>query len=994
MGMALYPDVDFPIVTITTTLHGASPDVIETEVTDIIEESISSVEGIKHLSSASAYGVSRVTVEFELERDIDIAAQDIRDNISLANRMLPRDTDPPVIGKVDISAHPIIWVAVSGNVSRKDLGLLADEVYKPRFETLAGVGSVMIGGLQKREMRLWLDVKKMEAYNITFDDVERAVANKNLELPGGRIEGKTRDLLVKTMGNLENEEEFNQLIVSYFNGAPVRLRDIGFAEDGVEDRRSVGRFQGFNSIGMGMIPISGANHVDVCNRVKATMSELRKVAPEGINLDVAFDSSDFIKNSISDVQFDVFFGGILAAFVVFLFLRSFGPTLIVAIAIPASLIGTFSFMYALGFTMNTMTMLALSLCVGLVIDDAIVVLENIFRHGEMNKNSFDAARDGASEIAFAVTAATFSIVAVFIPVAFIEGIIGRFYFQFGVTVSAAVLISLFVSLSLTPMLFSRFITVQKRHGIFYDTLEKGFLFIEKLYKKVLAFSLNNRLLVIIVAFLVFLSSLLFFRLLGVELIQTEDRDDFIARIECTVGTSLELADKKLAECEKIILALPELKSVFALMGAAGPSGAANKGFIFITLKSARERKRSQYDVMVYLRKTLNDIPGIVAYVEDISAIGGGMRGRTAPLQFKIKGPELSKLADISKDTMDRLRQIEGLVDIGSDMELTTPEVWIKVDRDRAADLDIDVRTVASVVNTLIGGREVSKFKHGGRSYDVRIRLIPEQRMTSEDINRLLVRNRHGQLIQLENIVTVREAVGPDIINRFERLRSITIYVNLEKGKTLGDAVEDTRKIVAETVPPGYSIEFAGQAETMAETAKSFVFAFILTILITYIVLASQFESFVHPFTVMLALPLSFVGALGFLFLTNNTINIMSLIGILMLIGLVVKNSILLVDYTNKLREKGMELYEAILTAGPVRLRPILMTAISTIAGVLPVAIGLGAGGEARAPMAIAVIGGLTTSTLLTLIVVPVVYTLIDNLVNKKNKANTISSINI
>lgn len=983
MGIAQYPNVDFPIVSISTTLQGTSPEVSETELTDPIEESISSVEGIKHITSASSQGISRVLVEFELERDVDVAAQDIRDKISFANRMLPRDTDPPVIGKVDISSHPIIWIAVSGNVPRQYLGLIADEVFKPQFETLYGVGGVIVGGLQEREMRIWLDAKKMEAYHLTADDVENAIRNKNIELPGGRIESETRELTVKTMGELESADAFNSLILAFDRDIPIRLRDIGFAEDGVSDRRSVGRFNGVTSLGMGIIPRSGANHVQVCNLVKNKMEELRRTAPQGINLDIAFDASRFIKESIADVQFDLLYGAVLAALVVFLFLRNIGSTLIIALAIPTSIIGTFSVMYALGFTMNTLTMLALSLCTGLVVDDAIIVLENVFRHGEMGENRLTAAHEGTNEIAFAAIAATLSIVAVFIPVAFIKGLIGRFYFQFGVTVSATVLISLLVALTLTPMLCSRFLNVQQRHGAIYVFLERLFLTTEQAYRRALAFCLSHRLLVVAGAVGIFIVSLGFFKILGFELVQKEDRDDFVVRLECPVGTSLELADKKLAVCEKIILGLPETKSLFALVGAGGFNVATNKGFLFVTLSGSHERERTQEEIMISLRRQLNDVPGIIAYVEDITLIGGGMGTRTAPLQFKIKGPELSQIADLSKTIISRLRTVKGIVGVGSDMELTKPEIQVKIDRAKAADVDVDVRAIASTINTLIGGREVSQFKQGGKRYDVRMRLIPEQRITLDDINRLLVRNRRGELVRLNNVVHVVENVGPDVINRTDRLRSITIFANLEGEKTLGEAVEDTKKIIADINPPAeYKLSFTGQAETMAETRGSFAFTFVLTILITYMVLASQFESFVHPFTVMLALPLTIIGALGGLFITGNTINVMSLIGMLMLIGLVVKNSILLVDYTNTLRGQGMEVREAVLQAGPVRLRPILMTAISTIAGVFPVALGMGAGGGARAPMAIAVFGGMTSSTALTLFVVPVIYTLVDELTGR------------
>ena len=981
IGVALYPQVDFPNVSVTTLLRGASPEVIETELTDPIEDAISSVEGIKHISSSNLQGSSQVKVEFDLERDIDTAAQDIRDKISLANRFLPKDIDPSVINKVDMAAHPIIWLSVSGSVPRKYLGRVADEIFKPRIETLRGVGTIVIGGLQEREMRIWLDAQKMEAYHITASDVEAALQNKNIELPGGRIESATRELTVKTMGELGSTDAFNRLIIAYREGTPIRLQDIGFAEDGVADQRSVGRFQGVNSLGMGIVPRSGANHVEVCNRVKETMRKLQKIAPPGVNLAVAFDASVFIKNSIADVQFDLLFGALLASLVVFLFLRNLGSTIIIALAIPTSLIGTFSIMYSLGFTMNSMTMLAMSLCVGLVIDDAIVVLENIFRHGEMGKESIQAAREGTSEISFAVIAATLAIVAVFIPVAFIRGIIGRFYFQFGVSVSAAVLISLFVAFTLTPMLCSRFLKVKKRHGKIYNSLEDAFLKIDGFYRKSLALCLEHRFLVITAAVVIFVFSMGFFGILGKELIQKEDRDDFVVRLETPVGTSLAAGDKKLAQCEAVLRTLPEVTSVFALMGAGGFRGVTNKGFMFVQIKDASEREKSQEEIMYYLRRELNRISGVVAFVEDITAMGGGGMGRNAPLQFRIKGPDLSQLSDISTRIVSQLRRIDGIVGVGSDMELTKPEVRVYIDRDKAGDLGVDVRVIASTVNTLIGGREVSQFRAGGRSYDVRVRLIPEQRSMFQDINRLLVRNNKGELVRLSNVVEVREEVGPDIINRLDRQRSTTIFADLEN-KTLGEAVEQTKKIVQETLPAGYTIEFAGQAETMAETFQSIIFAFFLTIIITYMVLASQFESFIHPFTIMLALPLSVIGALGSLFLTANSINVMSLIGMLMLIGLVVKNSILLVDYTNTLRERGLEMRDAVLEAGPVRLRPILMTAISTIAGVLPIALGLGAGGESRAPMAIAVAGGMTTSTVLTLFVIPVAYTLIDDIARK------------
>jgi HAE1 family hydrophobic/amphiphilic exporter-1 len=982
MGVELYPNVDFPNVSVFTTLQGASPETMETEVADYIEDAISSVEGIKHINSSSMQSFSQVQIEFELERDIDTAAQDVRDKITLANRLLPKDIDPPIINKVDVSAHPIIWIAVTGSVPRKYLGQVADEVFKPQVQTLQGVGSVVIGGLQKRKMRIWLDAKKMDAYHLTADDVEKALLNKNIELPGGRIESATRELSVKTMGELQSVDAFNRLIIAYRGQAPIRLQDVGFAEDSTEDIRSVGRFQGINSMGLGVVPRAGANHVEVCNRVKATMQKLQKIAPPGINLAVAFDISEFIKNSIADVQKDLLNGSLLAALVVFLFLRNYVGTVIIGLAIPVSLIGTFSIIYMLGFSINSMTMLAMSLCTGLVVDDAIIVLENVYRYGEMGKDSTTAAQEGTNEISFAATAATLSIVAVFLPVAFISGLIGRFYFQFGVTVSVAVLISLFMALTLTPMLCSRFLRVTKKHGRIYEMLEQAFIATEQAYRTTLEKALNHRILFAVGAGVIFFTSLGLFKMLGSELVQKEDRDDFLVRLEFPVGISLQEADKKLLACEKIIRDMPELASVFALIGSGGGiRQETNKGFMFVQLKKTRERERTQQEIMSYVRKDMNRIPGVAAYVEDVTIIGGGMSGRNAPLQFKIKGPELSVLQELSSKIIAQLRSIPGLVGVGSDMELTKPEVRVYIDRDKAGDLGVDVRAIASAINTLIGGRDISKFKQGGKTYDVKVRLISDQRSTFADINRLLVRTSSGELIRLSNVVQVKEEIGPDLINRFDRQRSTTIYANLE-GKTLGDAVEETKNIVKKTLPAGYSIEFSGQAETMTETIKSIIFVFALTTLITYMVLASQFESFVHPFTIMLAVPLGVTGALATLFITRNTINIMSMIGMIMLLGLVIKNSILLVDYTNVLRATGMNKRDALLQAGPVRLRPILMTAISTVAGVLPVALGLGAGGASRAPMGIAVAGGMTTSTLLTLYVVPVVYSLLDDVLEK------------
>ncbi len=986
MGVDLYPDIDFPIVTVTARLEGASPGVIETEVTDPLEDAVSTVEGVRHITSRSSQGTSQVVVEFELETDIDVAAQDIRDKISRARYMLPKEMDPPIVGKVDISARPIMWLGITGSMSKLELSMIADDIIKPMVETIPGVGNVFLPGLRKREVRIWLDARKMEAYHVTAEDVKQALITKNVEIPAGTIENPVRELTVKTMGEFGSVDEFNSLIISFREGAPVRLSDVGFAEDGMEDKKSLARFQGEQAIGMGIVPRSGANNVAVANRVKEKVEEIKKLVPQ-VNIESCFDSSTFIKQSISDVQFDLLYGAFLAALVVFIFLRTIRTTLIIALAIPTSLIGSFWVMNALGFTINSMTMLALSLCVGLVVDDAIVVLENIFRHAEMGKDSIQAAQEGTSEIAFAAIAATLTIVAVFVPVAFIKGMIGRFYFQFGISVAAAVLISLFIALTLTPMLCSRYLSVTKRHGAIYEMLENAFLNVEKAYSKALSkICLRGfwyRFWFALVSFiLIFLVSTLFFGMLKKELITSEDRSDFFIQFKTPVGSSLELTDRKMAQMEAVMRSFPEVKSVFAALGGF-QRNQPNRGMLFIQLIDVSKRKRTQHEIMAAVRGEFAKIPGFLTNVQDIT-IGGVHGERNSPLQFDIKGQDLLKLHRVSEGLVKKIREIPGIVDVDTGMELTKPEVRVYIDRDRAGDMGVDIRTIASTINTLIGGEDVGKYKEGGKSYDVRVRLIPTQREKPDDISRLLVQTSSTELIRLNNVVRIEEAVGPDVISRKDRMRSVTIYGNLEE-KTLGEALEESKEVASTIIPRGYTLTESGQAATMKEAISSLIFAFLLAVVITYMVLSSQFESFIHPFTIMLALPLSFIGALGFLLLTGNTLNVMSYIGMIMLMGIVTKNSILLVDYTNTLRSRGKSRDEAVLEAAPVRLRPILMTAISTIAGVLPVALGFGAGGESRAPMAIATAGGMATSTLLTLFIVPVVYMLLDDIAQKFKK---------
>jgi HAE1 family hydrophobic/amphiphilic exporter-1 len=984
VGIDLYPKVDFPVVTITTTLFGAAPEVMDTDVTDPIEEQVNTIEGVKHITSTSGYGFSQVVVEFELYRNIDSVVQDVRAKVDLAKRKLPTDIDPPIIDKIDINAIPILWLSLKGNLSIQRLGILADEVLRPQLESIEGVGIINLDGYAKREIRVWLNGKKLEAHRLASNDIARALLAKNIELPGGMIESIDREFTVRSLGELRTIEEFNNLIVTYHNGAPVRLKDVGWTEDGTEPVRSIARFNRVPSVGLSIIPRSGANVVEVARGVKAKLTEIKKTLPQGVDIGISFDSSKFIEEAISDVQYDVLIGGLLAAGVMFIFLLSIRSTIITAIAIPTSLITSFGIMHFMGFTRNYMTMLALSMMVGVVIDDAIIVLENTYRHMEEGADPMTAAKEGTSEIAFAAMAATFSIAAVFIPVAFMGGIIGRFFYQFGVTVAASVIASLVVALILIPMLCSRYLKIESKHGKAYRFFDLAYEKLENQYRGVLTFCLKHRGLIIFIALGIFIVSIVILSLLKSEFVPKSDQSRFTIRIEAPTGSTLHYTDDKMQKVEDLALGIPETRSVFTTIGV-GAQKEVNKGLLLVSLKDRGERNRSQHTIMADLRKKMQEIPGFKAYIEDFQDIAVGGR-RSAPLQLDIKGPEMKELEKLSNQIMREMMKSPGIVDVSSDLELTKPEVRVLIDRNKASDVGVDIQEISSAVLQMVGGQQVSKFKDTERSkrYDVRIRLIKDQRMNPEDISQISIRTPKGGLIKLAQVVKVEEGISPNLINRKDRQRSSTIYADTAGGKFLGEALAEVEALAKKNIPSGYSYGFFGHAEAFKESFYYLIMALIQAVIIVYMVLAIQFNSFLHPLTVMLALPLSMVGAFSALYLTGDTLSIVSMIGMITLTALVVKNSILLVDYTNTLRERGMERNQAVLQASPVRLRPILMTAVTTMLGVLPVALGYSAGGEVRAGMGRATFGGMFASTLLTLFIVPVAYTLIDDFQKKVN----------
>lgn len=990
IGVDLFPKVDFPIVTISTHLNGAGPEVIDVDITDRIEGAVNTINGVKSITSSSTEGDSRVTVEFVLERNIDLAVQDVREKVALIRNKLPEDIEEPRIAKVDPDATAVLWLNLSGQKSVKELSTYVDEVLKEQFQRINGVGDVQLWGLRLRQIRVLLDADKLRAYGIAATDVMGALQRQNVELPGGRIESLSKEYTVKVKGEFVNISEINDLVIAYDRGAPVRLRDIGKAEDGMEEKRTLVRYNGVPAIAMGVQKQSGTNTVAVVNLVKAEIEKIRKTLPPGMSLNIAMDQSTFIRRSIDEVQKHLILGSFFAVLAVFVFLRNFRTTLISAVALPVSIIATFALIRAFDFTFNNMTMLALTLSVGLLIDDAIIVIENIYRHVEDGMTPREASTFATSEIGLAVMATTFAIVAIFLPVAFMKGIIGRFFLQFALTVVFSVLVSLLVSFTLTPMLASIFLKrIAHRRGNsgteataavkpmarFAGLFERAYKKIEEGYRPLLAFSLRHRGAILIGALLLFTGSLYLTTFIGKEFIPPEDQGQFIVRMEAPIDYSINKADEFFEPAEKILREMPEISAVYYRLGAGG---AVNRAFIMIRLVPKAERKKSQEALKKEIRDKLRKFPGLKVSAENLSLIGGGQR--QVPIQYSVRGRDLTALQAYTKQISAEFSKLPGIVDVDTSLEMGKPELKVFIDRDKAADLGVDVATIAEVINLLISGEtEVTKYKDEsrGKRYDVRIRLNADERSNPDDLSKLYVRSKDGRLVELRNLVRIQEGGGPSVINRVDRQRSISLFASLE-GKPLGQAVEELNAIAGRILPADYLPKYRGTAETMSESFRYLMFALILGVIMAYMVLAAQFESFVHPFTVLLSMPLSFVGAFSALLITGNTLNIFSLIGLILLMGLVKKNAILLVDYTNVLRERGIPRREAILQAGPVRLRPILMTTFAMIFGMMPVAFGVGEGSETRSPMGIAVIGGLLTSLFLTLVVVPAAYDLFDD----------------
>ena len=992
-----FPDVDIPVVTVQTVYPGASAEVVEREVTRRMEEAFNPVEGVDRITSVSLEGVSQVIIEFELERDVDVASQDVRTKIESIRRDLPEDIDPPLVQKLDPGAQPIISLALSSEqVSLVELTTLADEAVRRQLESVSGVGEVRIAGGLEREVRVNLIPAQMEALGVTVPQVMTALGSQNLEVPAGRVEQGANERIVRVTGRITEARQFADVIVATRDGQPVRLGDVARVEEGNEEERSVALVGARRAVALDIIKVSGANTVAVADEVQKAMTRLQASLPAGVELSVIRDNSVDIRQSVNDVIHELVLGAILTIVIVMLFLNDWKATAITSLALPVSVISSFILMNALGFTLNMLTLMALSLSIGILIDDAIVVVENIVRHREMGKNHFTAAAHGTQEIVLAVMATTFAIVAVFVPVAFMGGIIGRFFYQFGMTVAWAVLVSLFVSFTLTPML-SAWWGVDP-HGASHSAGEeatakrpnpvtRGISAFNRWfdrqaakYRRVIVWALDHRKSTIGIAVASLVGAFLLFPFIGGAFMPESDNSQFVVQFETPEGQSLAYTRGKAEQLGRELKAIEGVDYTYTTIGS-GATGTVTAGEIFVRLTGSGERDRSQLETMVVARERLAKVFGVRTSVLEAAGIGGAQ----APLAIEIRGPDVAVLQKIADTALVEVGRIPGVVDVQSSLGAPKPEYRIDVDRDVANRVGLDVGQIATTIRPLMAGQTATRWEDPtGEEREVVVQIAPEFRRSLTDVGAIPVptSTKEGDVtrtVPLRDVATITEGTAPAQIDRKSLSRIVTISGSTSPDLSIAEAsTQISERLAALQLPEGYSIQLGGETEQLAETAGYVVETLMLAVILIFLILASQFESFTQPVAIMLSLPLSLVGVLLALLITDSTMNMMSMIGVIMLMGLVVKNAILLVDNANERRAAGKDRYTALVEAGVVRLRPIVMTTLAMIAGMMPVAMAMGEGGGFRAPMARAVIGGLITSTMLTLVVVPVAYSYFDD----------------
>jgi len=986
IGISQFPDVDFPTINVSATWEGAAPEVMENDVVEILEEALVQVEGMKSITSVSRQGSANITLELDLSRNVDLALQDVQTKVSQAQRRLPSDLDPPVIAKTNPEDQPIMWLSLSGPFPQRVLSDFARYRLKEKLQTIPGIGEIMMGGSLERNVRIWLDAARLDEKGLTVQDVIAALQREHIELPAGRLETTGREVNIRVLGEALDLETFKHLVIREVAGSPTYLSDVALVEDGFEDVRRMARVNGVPAQGMGIKKQRGANAVAVAKEVKKALAELQETLPEGMTVGINFDSTQFIEDSVQEIQLELLLSVLLTALVCWMFLGSFSSTLNVILAIPMSLLGTAAVIYFLGFTFNTFTLLGMALAVGIVVDDAIMVMENIFRHAEAGgKTLVQASLEGTREITFAALAATLAVIAIFIPVVFISGVIGRFFLQFGITLCLAVLFSYVEAITLAPSRCAQFLRTSRegrsRLGILVD---RGFSWLSQKYALVLKRGLKRPGLVLMLAVILFVGALALMKSLPSEFVPSQDISRMFIRLQTAVGSDINETDKLIQQAEDIISSHPEVQQRFVIVGGIGSSRGVNSAFMFVTLVPPGKRKLSQDQFTMVLRRELNSIPGIRAVIQDMS-----QRGFTAqrgfPVEFSVRGPDWNQLVTQSQEIMRKLDASGLVVDLDSDYQLGMPELRIHPERSRAADIGVSIDEVATTLNALVGGIRVGKYSSGGRRIDVRLKLLASQRSRPEDLARLQVRTRSGELVPISSLVTYKEQPALQGITRRDRERAITIFANPAPGHSQDEALKLVEQL-SNQLPLGYRAVLGGASVAFRESMSSLLFALWMGILIAYMVLASQFNSFLHPITVLTILPLSVVGAILALIFAGQSLNIFSMIGLLLLLGIVKKNSIILVDYATQFRQQGMEAREAMEKAGPIRLRPILMTAASTLMAAIPPALGIGPGSEIRTPMAIAVIGGLVLSTALSLLVVPAFYVTTDRLASRlKNR---------
>ncbi len=996
MGISLLPDVDFPVVNVSVSWTGASPETIELAVTDIVENAIMSVEGVRSVTSQCLEGVSNTTVEFELNRNIDVALQEVQTKISQAQKILPQDADPAIVTKQNPEDQPIVWAALSGGKTVREMVVFTRDHLKDSITTVGGVGDVRLGGYIDPNMRVWLNTNKMKNAQISVADVNSAITQGNSLTPTGYVDSGPKETNLKVVSEALTPDDFRNIIIPARGGAPIwstiHLKDVARVEEGLADIRRISRVNGDPAIGLGVVKQRGSNAVAVGKGVKDHMAALAGVLPAGMKLRPVVDSTKFIEDSTAELLMTLTLSALLTAIVCWLFLGTLGSAFNVVIAIPVSLIGTFIALKAAGFTINTFTLLALSLSIGIVVDDAIMVLENIVRHYEAGMSRVKAALVGAREITGAATASSIAILAIFLPVVFMNGIVGKFFFQFGIAMSVAVILSLLEALTLAPMRCSQFLThthdnyVSRHMNRFMDKFVAY-------YQGMLGRALARPWKILIVAFVIFFGSLFLLPGLKKEFVPPQDQSRFLVSVTTPMGSSLEFTDGVFKKLEKLLLDRPEVNVIFVAVGGF-QGGLVNQGNIFVTLKDPSERKieapfthrPSQQEFMGWAREAFNKVEGVkTASMIDLS-LSGFSSSRGFPIQFQVQGPDWEKLASVSLEFVKKLKDSGLVTDVDTDYNPNMPEARVIPNREKAYQRGVTVGNIADTISAMVGSLRVGRYTDSsGHRDDVRVKLEDEFNHSPNDITRIWVRNNRGEMVALSDVVTVENKSSLLTISRFNRERSISIFGNLVTGKSQTDVMNYIDQTAKELLPPNYHTVLSGSSQVFKETFMEFFLVLALGILVAYMVLGTQFNSFIQPAVVLLALPFSLTGALIALKVTNISLNMYSFIGVLLLMGIVKKNSILLVDFTNHKRLEGLAIREALIEACPLRLRPIVMTSVATIAAAVPIALSLGSGAETTRPMAIVVIGGVTVSTLLTLIVVPCAYLLMAKLERPKHQ---------